>query len=610
MVALGPHAVLARLREWLTRDDFRQGQLVLLTGGVGSGKTAALRNFVEYATSLGVLALAATASGDEWDLPFGVAEQLFNHPDIPHQIAARIDAQAQDLQSPVPPVARLSDLASSRPLHELCTSLRDLVRQQPVVIAIDDAQLTDEASLILILAIQRCLASHRLLIVLAGQHWSGLAQPTFLSEAVRLPHERLFLAPMSPQAIETMLAPSPTSLDHAHRAALVHRRTGGSPMLVRALIEDDEWDEEVLGGGGAESPAVMGPIFQEAVVSCLRRSGPEASDVARGIGLLGPDATLASLSRLLNMPEPNVGRQLRVLDRAGLVVGYAFRHPSVAAVVLGTAVTVPLSALSVGDLLLSLADHRSAAVEEVADGSRPAIDRFSQLLYDAAYVPHAGAERASGVQDKSHTYVLLLRALATGDPGQREEHLKDLVVHLLASGARGELALTPTELRRGWLTCQRTAEQTAGAKRAAEAQVDASGAALLAVAESLAGPEAGVAGDGRAAELSEAEHRVAELAAHGLSNREISRRLWITISTVEQHLTRIYRKLGVNGRANIAAADHAPKAEIDATTPPADSADVDDGVDRRHRPPARGPGGSLGVHVAGQRKATVPLMSR
>ncbi len=48
--------------------------------------------------------------------------------------------------------------------------------------------------------------------------------------------------------------------------------------------------------------------------------------------------------------------------------------------------------------------------------------------------------------------------------------------------------------------------------------------------------------------LSDAESRVALLAARGYSNRDISRQLFITVSTVEQHLTRVYRKLGVSTR--------------------------------------------------------------
>jgi DNA-binding CsgD family transcriptional regulator len=54
-----------------------------------------------------------------------------------------------------------------------------------------------------------------------------------------------------------------------------------------------------------------------------------------------------------------------------------------------------------------------------------------------------------------------------------------------------------------------------------------------------------------AVELSDAERRVAALAAQGQTNREISRRLFVTVSTVEQHLTRVYRKLGVARRMDL-----------------------------------------------------------
>ncbi|QFZ18725.1 AAA family ATPase [Saccharothrix syringae] len=51
--------------------------------------------------------------------------------------------------------------------------------------------------------------------------------------------------------------------------------------------------------------------------------------------------------------------------------------------------------------------------------------------------------------------------------------------------------------------------------------------------------------------LSDAERRVAKFAAKGLTNREIAGRLYLTTSTVEQHLTRIYRKLGVSSRVQL-----------------------------------------------------------
>ncbi|WP_367138025.1 helix-turn-helix transcriptional regulator [Saccharothrix sp. HUAS TT1] len=52
-------------------------------------------------------------------------------------------------------------------------------------------------------------------------------------------------------------------------------------------------------------------------------------------------------------------------------------------------------------------------------------------------------------------------------------------------------------------------------------------------------------------ELTYSERRVATLAACGHSNRTIALRLHITVSTVEQHLTRVYRKLAVAGRAEL-----------------------------------------------------------
>jgi DNA-binding CsgD family transcriptional regulator len=53
-------------------------------------------------------------------------------------------------------------------------------------------------------------------------------------------------------------------------------------------------------------------------------------------------------------------------------------------------------------------------------------------------------------------------------------------------------------------------------------------------------------------ELTEAELRVALLAADGLTDREICGQLYLSPKTVEFHLGRVYRKLGVRGRTELA----------------------------------------------------------
>ena len=55
-----------------------------------------------------------------------------------------------------------------------------------------------------------------------------------------------------------------------------------------------------------------------------------------------------------------------------------------------------------------------------------------------------------------------------------------------------------------------------------------------------------------AGELTAAQRRVVELAAEGLSNKEIASALFVTVHTVEVHLSHAYGKLGVRSRAQLA----------------------------------------------------------
>jgi DNA-binding NarL/FixJ family response regulator len=54
--------------------------------------------------------------------------------------------------------------------------------------------------------------------------------------------------------------------------------------------------------------------------------------------------------------------------------------------------------------------------------------------------------------------------------------------------------------------------------------------------------------------LSEREWEVARLAADGATSRAIAERLYLSSRTVENHLQRVYSKLGVTGRAELRAA--------------------------------------------------------
>ncbi|GAA4063609.1 AAA family ATPase [Actinomadura miaoliensis] len=141
---------------------------------------------------------------------------------------------------------------------------------------------------------------------------------------------------------------------------------------------------------------------------------------------------------------------------------------------------------------------------------------------------------------------LRVRALAAADPRRRGELLAEAVGVLEQCGDRYELALALGDLSRAQHALGERGEALATAQSAH--RVSARSGAL---------PPRTPARDGipapadPAAALTEAERRVAALVVQGRTNRQIADALLVTISTVEQHLTRIYRKLGVTRRADL-----------------------------------------------------------
>ncbi|MGW4215294.1 AAA family ATPase [Lentzea sp. NPDC004789] len=160
----------------------------------------------------------------------------------------------------------------------------------------------------------------------------------------------------------------------------------------------------------------------------------------------------------------------------------------------------------------------------------------------------AGAARWNTAPAQAHA--ALARGLATGDATT----LEDAARRLEAAGYRLRQAEALTALG---LALSRAGDDK-GARRHLRRAVGvavrcgATGAAAVARA-------ALVRAGGRMSELSTkdvltgGERRVAELAALGLTNRQIADDLFVAVRTVESHLSNAYRKLGVQTRADLAA---------------------------------------------------------
>jgi DNA-binding CsgD family transcriptional regulator/tetratricopeptide (TPR) repeat protein len=182
------------------------------------------------------------------------------------------------------------------------------------------------------------------------------------------------------------------------------------------------------------------------------------------------------------------------------------------------------------------------AIEALACNGEPAGELLARLEQQARAVNSAWAlaacERSRGVV-----------ALAAGDAEAAVEPLERAVAAFDELGHRPDAARAVFLDGRALLRSGRRI-QAADAFADARGRFAAIGAALW---EARVVEELERASPGRAdGELTPAERRIAELVAEGMRNREIGQALFMSVGTVEAHLTRIYRKLGIRSRSELA----------------------------------------------------------
>lgn len=167
----------------------------------------------------------------------------------------------------------------------------------------------------------------------------------------------------------------------------------------------------------------------------------------------------------------------------------------------------------------------------------------------------AAAEHALGQARAWGTPGPLARALRVlGTVGGGEQHLREAIE--VAQGTRARLELAKAQVALGAVLTDQAAARTLlregldlaaalGAERLeAEARRRLHAAGGRPRTAALSGPAA----------LTASERRVVELAIEGRTNRAIADKLFVTQKTVELHLSNAYRKLGVAGRRDLAAA--------------------------------------------------------
>jgi DNA-binding CsgD family transcriptional regulator len=151
-----------------------------------------------------------------------------------------------------------------------------------------------------------------------------------------------------------------------------------------------------------------------------------------------------------------------------------------------------------------------------------------------------------------------LRALAAASPDDRLTLLEEAGTVIAGSPARLERARVLAALG-----AARGEAGQAGAAREAlvAARADAQRCGALALARTVTDAlgqgdrrRGGTLDAGRAAGLTAGERRVAVLASGERTNQEIAAELGVSVKTVENHLGRVYRKLGIRSRFQLAEA--------------------------------------------------------
>jgi DNA-binding CsgD family transcriptional regulator len=148
------------------------------------------------------------------------------------------------------------------------------------------------------------------------------------------------------------------------------------------------------------------------------------------------------------------------------------------------------------------------------------------------------------------------RALLARD-GDADALYSAAIAHLEGTSVRTELARAHL-LYGEWLRRQKRRKDARAQLRTACGMFDAMGAAAFA---GRARAELLAAGDGSRQPperpgpgLTPQEAQVSRLAAAGATNAEIATHLFVTTSTVEYHLSKVFRKLGITSRRQLAAA--------------------------------------------------------
>src|SRR4051794_3215656 len=297
--------------------DAGTGRFVIVHGAPGIGKTELLRAARRRAAARGARVLSAQGSELEASFAYGVVRQLLERELATAEPAERSRwlSGAAALAEPIlaPEASGRGDapetvgdrFAQRHGLFWLCANLAS---EQPVLLAVDDAQWADVESLGFLghLALRLEELPIVLLVALRSVNEASSEELSGLLRTASAGHLRP--GPLSRDAVAEMTAEALDAPVDRTFAAACHRATGGNPLLVRELLR------EISAQNVAPTAEFAGHVeglrpqaIADVVLLRLARLAPAARDLARAVAILGDGIRVASAAQLAGLPAENAG---------------------------------------------------------------------------------------------------------------------------------------------------------------------------------------------------------------------------------------------------------------------------------------------------------------
>jgi DNA-binding CsgD family transcriptional regulator len=413
----------------LRRAGEGQGGALAVEGPAGIGKTVLLAAAREVAEGEGFRVLRARGAELERGFAFGVVRQLVE----PVLAEASVEERASLLDGAPGLAARLLGLPgaddrggvavavapdpSFAVLHGLYWLCANLAAERPLALVVDDAHWADTASLRFLAFLLPRLEELRVAVLLAARPGEAGPGGELLAALMMDPATEVVpLGPLTTAGVARMIAVGLGAAPDPGFAAACRDATGGTPFLVRTLVEAlrEQRVAPVSGSAASVQDVATATLGRWALLQ-LERLGPDAGSLARAVSIL-ERAELPDAARLAGLAPSKAARAVKQLVRAGVLEErpLTFAHPILRGGVYGEiAPGERAEAHRHAARLLAAGHGRSASVAEHLLAAAPAGDSWVVEQLTAA----ARAAAASGAPESAA--VSLRRALA--EPPSPEE---------------------------------------------------------------------------------------------------------------------------------------------------------------------------------------------